>query len=175
VGRSASLTGPYINKQGDNMMSNAYTLIAGANSRFVGNGHCSEIVQDDAGIDWIFFHGWDVNNSNNGRVLLLNKVNWDRSGWPYFTSSSPAITGDKPTFGPSGVNEVSDESVELQTVGNLLSFKSLQTVKVKIYAVGGQIIKSFDRSDHFQIQLASGIYFIQISTKSNSIVKKIII
>lgn len=173
VGRSASLTGPYLSKQGGAMMSNAYTLVVGSNSRFVGNGHCSEIVQDEAGNDWMFFHGWDVNNSDNGRVLLLNKISWDRSGWPYVTSSSPAITADAPVFGPSGLNDMSDESVQIQTEGDVVSFKSLRPVTARIFTVGGLMVRNLGEGDYFQIHLVPGIYFVQINTESDSMVKKI--
>lgn len=173
VGRSASLTGPYLSKQGGDMMSNAYTLVVGSNNRFVGNGHCSEIVQDEAGNDWMFFHGWDVNNSNNGRVLLLNKINWDRSGWPYVTSTSPAITADAPVFGPSALYNVPDETVQLHTEGEMVVLKSLRPVCAKIFNASGLLVRDFGQSDHFQTRLGPGIYFVQINTENDSMVKKI--
>lgn len=43
------------------MLDNNYELVIGPNDSFVGNGHCSEIVHDDAGNDWIFYHGVDKN------------------------------------------------------------------------------------------------------------------
>lgn len=175
VGRSASLTGPYLSKQGGSMMSNAYTLVVGSNSRFVGNGHCSEIVQDEAGNDWMFFHGWDVNNSGNGRVLLLNKINWDRSGWPYVTASSPSITADAPVFGASGVDDISETSVQLQVDGSSLNVKSFSPVKVKIYTTGGQLVGNIDVNGQSRTELAVGIYLIQISTNNDSMVRKIAI
>ncbi|MDU1905043.1 MAG: family 43 glycosylhydrolase [Dysgonomonas sp.] len=97
VGRSKSLFGPYIDKTGKDMMDNGYSLVIGSNSRFVGNGHCSEIVQDDAGNDWIFYHGIDTENPK-GRVLLLDKIKWDDEGWPYVNSDSPSLSADKPVF-----------------------------------------------------------------------------
>ncbi|MDR0700017.1 MAG: family 43 glycosylhydrolase, partial [Tannerella sp.] len=97
AGRSASLFGPYVNKQGNSMMSNAYAPVVGFNNRFVGNGHCSEIVRDDAGSDWMLFHGWDVTNAANGRILLLNQIKWE-NGWPYVNGESPALSGRKPEW-----------------------------------------------------------------------------
>jgi arabinan endo-1,5-alpha-L-arabinosidase len=98
VGRSQSLFGPYVNKPGSGMMSNNYTMVVGANDRFVGNGHCSEIVQDDAGNDWMLFHGWDKNNAGNKRVLLLNQLKWDNEKWPYVEENSPAVSAEEPFF-----------------------------------------------------------------------------
>lgn len=76
VGRSQSLFGPYFNKAGKDMMDNGYDIVIGSNERFVGNGHCSEIVQDNAGNDWILYHGVDK-RAPEGRILLLDRVKWD--------------------------------------------------------------------------------------------------
>lgn len=97
VGRSRSLFGPYLDKEGKDMMDNGYSIVVGPNSRFVGNGHCSEIVQDDAGNDWIFYHGVDTENPH-GRVLLLDRVRWDDQGWPYVEGGSPSLSADRPLF-----------------------------------------------------------------------------
>ena len=97
VGRSKSLMGPYVDKTGKNMMDNGYNIVINANSRFVGNGHCPEIVQDKDGADWIFYHGVDVNNPK-GRVLLLDQIKWDNENWPYVEGGSPSLKSVKPKF-----------------------------------------------------------------------------
>ncbi len=97
VGRSQSLFGPYFDKTGKNMMDNGYSLVIGSSDRFVGNGHCSEIVQDDSGNDWIFYHGVDIQNPQ-GRVLMLDQVRWDKEGWPYVENSKPSLSSKKPNF-----------------------------------------------------------------------------
>lgn len=97
VGRSKSLMGPYVDKTGKNMMDNGYNIVISSNSRFVGNGHCSEIVQDKNGADWIFYHGVDVNNPK-GRVLLLDQIKWDNENWPYVEGGSPSLKSVKPNF-----------------------------------------------------------------------------
>lgn len=98
VGRSKNLLGPYVDKTGKDMMENGYSLVIGSNNSFVGNGHCSEIVKDDAGNDWIFYHGIAVNNPS-GRVLMLDQIKWDKQGWPYVDGSSPSLISPKPIFG----------------------------------------------------------------------------
>ncbi len=98
VGRSKSLFGPYVNKSGENMLDNGYETVIGKNERFVGNGHNSEIVKDKSGNDWIFYHGVDMTNPR-GRVLLLDKINWDKQGWPYIgNNGSPAFEAEAPSF-----------------------------------------------------------------------------
>ncbi|MDR1097778.1 MAG: family 43 glycosylhydrolase [Tannerella sp.] len=97
VGRSASLFGPYLDKSGKDMMDNGRTTVIDKNTRFAGNGHCSEIVRDDAGNDWILYHGVDTNNPK-GRVLLLDRINWDSEKWPYIETGAPSLSAPKPTF-----------------------------------------------------------------------------
>lgn len=97
VGRSESLFGPYTDRTGKDMMDNGYSLVIGRNNRFVGNGHCSEIVQDHQGNDWIFYHGVDLRKPQ-GRVLLMDQVKWDAQDWPYVEGSSPSLSADKPVF-----------------------------------------------------------------------------
>lgn len=97
VGRSTSLFGPYTNKAGKNMLENGYDIAINSNEHFVGNGHCSEIVQDDAGNDWILYHGIHNVESPNGRVLLLDQVKWE-NGWPVINDGSPSASADRPYF-----------------------------------------------------------------------------
>ncbi|MBB4035291.1 arabinan endo-1,5-alpha-L-arabinosidase [Dysgonomonas hofstadii] len=97
VGRSKSLFGPYVDKTGKDMMDNGYLLVIGSNKRFVGNGHCSEIVQDGNGNDWLFYHGIDTEKPK-GRVLMLDRIEWDSQDWPYVKGSSPSLSAERPGF-----------------------------------------------------------------------------
>ncbi|HLT41720.1 MAG TPA: family 43 glycosylhydrolase [Sphingobacteriaceae bacterium] len=97
VGRSQSLFGPYVNKEGKDMMDNGHSLVINSNARFVGNGHCSEIVEDDEGNDWIFYHGIDTDNPK-GRVLLMDQIKWNDEGWPFVDGGSPSLGAKKPVF-----------------------------------------------------------------------------
>ncbi|MFW5773229.1 MAG: family 43 glycosylhydrolase, partial [Tangfeifania sp.] len=96
VGRSENLFGPYKNKAGQSMMENHHEVIIHKNDRFVGTGHNSEIVKDDAGADWIFYHAVDKNNPQ-GRVLMLDEVQW-QDGWPYVDGNNPSEKWNKPEF-----------------------------------------------------------------------------
>ncbi len=97
VGRSKSLLGTYTDKSGKSMLNNGYDIVINSNSRFVGNGHCSEIVKDEAGNDWIFYHGVDIKNPK-GRILLLDQVKWDTNNWPHIGDGSPSLSAPNPTF-----------------------------------------------------------------------------
>ncbi len=96
VGRSEDLWGPYVDKQGQPMMDNHHEVVIHKNDAFVGVGHNSEIVQDNAGNDWILYHGFCVENTK-GRSLFLDKVMWVND-WPVVATNSPSIEADAPVF-----------------------------------------------------------------------------
>lgn len=95
-GRSTSLFGPYVNKQGGSMMDNNYDVLIQGNDFFKGVGHNAEIVTDNDGQDWIMYHGYSVKNYN-GRVLMLDKVQW-KNDWPYVEGNAPSSEAIKPVF-----------------------------------------------------------------------------
>ncbi|MBO7119431.1 MAG: family 43 glycosylhydrolase [Bacteroidaceae bacterium] len=102
VGRSTNLKGPYVNKQGGQMLSDNYTTIISGNSgdtgRWKGPGHNSEIVTDDNGDDWFLYHSYDRNNNFNGRVMLLDKITWV-DDWPVINDGHPSSAEmDAPVF-----------------------------------------------------------------------------
>ncbi len=96
VGRSENLFGPYRNKAGQSMMDNHHEVLIRGNDRFVGTGHNSEIVKDDAGSDWFFYHAVDKNNPQ-GRVLMLDEIQW-QNGWPFVENDGPSKEWKKPEF-----------------------------------------------------------------------------
>ena len=96
VGRSESLFGQYFDKHGKSMMDNNHEIVIQKNSKFVGNGHNSEIVQDNEGQDWMLYHAVSVDNPN-GRVLMLDQVKW-KDDWPYVDGNSPSLKAEKPVF-----------------------------------------------------------------------------
>ncbi|MDF9831721.1 family 43 glycosylhydrolase [Parabacteroides sp. PF5-6] len=96
VGRSDNLFGPYLDKAGRSMMENHHEILIGKNERFVGTGHNSEIVTDDEGNDWIFYHAVDLYNPT-GRVLLMDHVRWEQD-WPVVKGSTPSLRAKAPIF-----------------------------------------------------------------------------
>lgn len=105
VGRSASITGPYLDKAGVDIAKNngAGTLVLNKNNLYVGPGHCSRIITDKEGTDWILYHAMNINNAIingvNQRALMLDKVNWDADGWPLVNDGTPSVTKmDNPAF-----------------------------------------------------------------------------
>ena len=92
VGRSKKIWGPYKDKTGKTMLENGYSLVIGPNNHFVGNGHGSQIIRDDAGQDWLLYHGFSKEAPENGRILLLDQIKWDEKGWPYVEGYSPSCS-----------------------------------------------------------------------------------
>lgn len=96
VGRSKNLFGPYVDKQGRPMLENNHELLIQKNEHFLGTGHNSEIITDDAGQDWMFYHAVKASRPH-GRVLMLDKIQW-KDGWPYVEGNTPSLVSDKPVF-----------------------------------------------------------------------------
>ena len=92
VGRATAITGPYLNKQGGKMYDNNYTTIIKGNDRWKGPGHNSEIITDDEGNDWILYHAYDAKKPDKGRVLMMDKIVWDKDGWPTVNDGTPSTT-----------------------------------------------------------------------------------
>ncbi len=92
VGRSTRLTGPYMNRTGQLMTNNGYTVVISRNDKWIGPGHNSEIVTDDEGQDWILYHAYDAADASKGRVLLMDRLLWDEQDWPYVEGGSPSFT-----------------------------------------------------------------------------------
>ncbi|MDD6669025.1 MAG: family 43 glycosylhydrolase, partial [Bacteroidales bacterium] len=96
VARSTNVLGPYTNMNGGSALNNNFTTLLSGNSRVKGPGHCSEIITDDKGQDWILYHGYDVNNADAGRKTYLDPVYW-KDGWPYIAADdTPSKGGAKP-------------------------------------------------------------------------------
>ncbi|ADV42673.1 family 43 glycosylhydrolase [Bacteroides helcogenes] len=96
VGRSESLFGPYVDKNGGRMLDNKHEVLIHKNNAFVGTGHNSEIVEDNAGNDWFFYHAVSTKNPE-GRVLMMDKIDW-KDGWPSVEGASPSTESEKPVF-----------------------------------------------------------------------------
>ncbi len=97
VGRSSHLEGPYTNKAGFSLMSSSGNTFLKSNNIFVAPGHNSEILTDDAGNDWIIYHGYLKSDEAAGRVVFLDQVKW-KENWPYIENTSPSEKYYSPAF-----------------------------------------------------------------------------
>lgn len=98
-GRSTSLSGPYVNKKGEKLLDDHYDVLITSNANFLGNGHNAQIVKDDAGQDWMLYHGYEREGQGKwDRFLMLSQVKWDKEGWPFVETNGPEVKASAPTI-----------------------------------------------------------------------------
>ena len=90
VARSTNVLGPYYDKNGKAALDHCLTQFLVSNSAVAGPGHCSEIITDDDGIDWILYHGYQIGDTKVGRKMYLDKINWSSDGWPTVYDGTPS-------------------------------------------------------------------------------------
>lgn len=100
VGRSENLLGPYVNREGKDMMSNSWTpVLEGDGETFFGPGHNSIIIPDDAGTDWMIYHSYvKENGAVGGRLGMLDRIVWSADGWPTIKKCVPSKGDLLPVF-----------------------------------------------------------------------------
>lgn len=82
VGRSRQVTGPYLDREGEDMRFGGGSLVVGGNEAFPGVGHSSTYTFN--GTDYLVFHGYDVADSGRSK-LWIQPIAWDADGWPTVT------------------------------------------------------------------------------------------
>lgn len=102
VARSQSITGPYVNKAGQDIKNQGVQgepFLDGDGAGWVGPGHNAEIFQDNVGRYFILYHAVDADN-NDGylldakgepaatrRPLMLDEITWV-DGWPVINAGT---------------------------------------------------------------------------------------
>ena len=80
AGRSKSITGPYLDKEGKSMLEGGGTLIDAGDNRWKGPGHCAVYLSGESAI--LVNHAYDALN-NGTATLQIRPLYWDEEGWPY--------------------------------------------------------------------------------------------
>ena len=79
VGRSKTITGPYLDKDGRDMMKDAGTPLLDSDGAFIGPGHAGVLVQGERFL--LSMHFYD--GTHNGQSMLaIRELKWDTEGWP---------------------------------------------------------------------------------------------
>lgn len=94
-GRSKSLFGPYLTKDGKFLLENNYETLIMGNGIVAGPGHQSRLIMDDNGQDWIIYHGYLRENPQDGRIIFMDKIDWI-DGWPCVKNSEPSSKSEAP-------------------------------------------------------------------------------
>jgi len=78
VGRSKSVTGPYVDKEGIALNKGGGSLVIEGNKNWYGVGHNSVFTFD--GTDYTFMHGYDASDKGLPK-LIVKEITWI-AGWP---------------------------------------------------------------------------------------------
>jgi len=79
VGRSAKVTGPYLDESGRPMATGGGTVLLAGNEDWHGVGHNAVVSFD--GTDYLVFHGYDAHDGGKPK-LNIRKLEWNNKGWP---------------------------------------------------------------------------------------------
>ncbi len=80
VGRSKSVSGPYVDKEGNLLSQGGGTILLKGDENYFGVGHNSAYTFD--GVDYLVYHGYDA-KQNGKSVLVIKELKWDSDFWPY--------------------------------------------------------------------------------------------
>ena len=85
VGRSRSVTGPYLDNVGRDMIAGGGKMVIDADDRQFGAGHFGRYIEDE-GVEKMSFH-WEADLDRSGRsVLAIRPLLWEND-WPVAGSS----------------------------------------------------------------------------------------
>lgn len=79
VGRSRSVTGPYVGKDGKSQMDGYGTVVLRGGQRYRGPGHVA-VLRDDSR-DYLVYHAYDAQQDGRS-VLRIAPIEWTADGWP---------------------------------------------------------------------------------------------
>lgn len=79
VGRSKSVHGPFIDKDGVDMIEGGGTSVLKPDENYSGVGHCAVVNFD--GKDYIYCHAYSKQYDYASK-LLVREINWSADGWP---------------------------------------------------------------------------------------------
>jgi arabinan endo-1,5-alpha-L-arabinosidase len=85
VGRSASVTGPYVDQQGVDMLQGGGTLLLGSFGYRIGPGHAG--ILEQGGTNWLSYHYY-TGQEPGMATLDLRPLQWTAAGWPEVQASS---------------------------------------------------------------------------------------
>jgi len=79
VGRSPKITGPYLDKDGADMMTGGGSSFLGSRGPFIGPGQSG--IYSENSTDWFSCHFYDGTRHGQSMLAIL-PLRWDTNGWP---------------------------------------------------------------------------------------------
>ncbi len=79
VGRSRKVTGPYLDKDGIDLLVAGGTLFLETTGPFIGPGHAG--IYSEGGTNWFSCHFYD-GTRNGASMLAIRTLHWTTDGWP---------------------------------------------------------------------------------------------
>ncbi len=79
VGRSRSITGPYLDRDGADLVEGGGTPFLESSGRFIGPGHMAFFQRENA--DWFSYHYYDAERRGRSQ-LALAPLYWTKDAWP---------------------------------------------------------------------------------------------
>ncbi len=79
VGRSTTVTGPYVDEAGTSLMSGGGTLLVQGNASWVAPGHNAVITYNNK--TYNMYHALQ-GSSSGAATLRISEIAWDANGWP---------------------------------------------------------------------------------------------
>ena len=185
VARGRSLLGPYYNRQGKMATNNGFDMLLEKNDHVVGPGHCSEVFQDDAGQDWILYHGYDAQNPNAGRKVYLDRIQWDDSNWPYINDGTPSAQAEIPVIGTTDdVEDLPEEAVGFRVhprnVRNSFTIESTSDTALfhwQVVGIHGDIYKKGQARQQTRVSMydvPEGMYIVNVKSEKGETSQKIV-
>ncbi len=95
VGRSTSVTGPYLDQNGVSLANNGGTLFLQGTGKFTGPGHLG--IWSQAGSQWLSHHYYDANSwapqykAYGSPDFAFVPLSWTPDDWPAYTNDWSAI------------------------------------------------------------------------------------
>ena len=95
MGRSTSITGPYLDKNGVDMVNNGGTLFLQGTGKFTGPGHFA--ILNEGGQQWFSYHYYDAGayapwyGAYGVADFDIEPLSWTADNWPYFTNDWSAV------------------------------------------------------------------------------------
>lgn len=79
MGRSAKVTGPYLDRDGKDLMKDGGSVFLQSSGRFIGPGHAAVFTEGNKSI--VSMHYYD-GERGGAQSLTVRELEWDDAGWP---------------------------------------------------------------------------------------------